>query len=151
MEPETQTLPHKKTYLEAALTPVTTPNNSPDRNIFIINSIHPKIGIIGKKLKWYINKYCDDEVCAKCDKGIICLEWNSYYTVYVQRYLDICNYKIKIYNDRESVDDHVYCDLCKDKIIEDFKIQKDSDDKNLDDKNIKNIKNINNIMPQLRL
>ena len=37
MEPETQTLPHKKTYLEAALTPVTTPNNSPDRNIFIIN------------------------------------------------------------------------------------------------------------------
>lgn len=144
MELETQTLPHKKTYLEAALTPVTTPNNSPDRNIFMINPIKPKIGIVGKKLKWYINKYCDDEVCAKCDKGIICLEWNSYYTVYIQRYLDICDYKIKIYNDREFVDDRVYCDLCKDKIIEEFK-ERSTYNKNLDGKNIPKI------IPQLSL
>ena len=77
----------KKTYLEAALTPSTTPNNSP-QNVYVINN-HIKTGIIDIRLKWYTNNNNIDEICYFCKKGILEDEWNSYYTVYVRRYKDI--------------------------------------------------------------
>ena len=86
---EVKTHSTKKTYLEAALTPSTTPNNSP-QNVYVINN-KIKTGIIDIRLKWYTNNNNDDEICYFCKKGILEDEWNSYYTVYVKRYKNIMN------------------------------------------------------------
>lgn len=125
MEEETKN-PSKKTYLEAALTPVSSPCLGSTPSPFMVGKKEEKTGIIDTRLKWYLNDYNPDETCSKCKRGIEDIEWNSYYTVYVKRYKDIMNdYKVKIYNDRDTCDNSVYCDLCKrditDKFMEDKK------------------------------
>ena len=125
-EEKTQSL--KKSYLEAALTPVTTPNTSPynsPSNLYVIKN-QPKLGIIETRLKWYTlsnltnkstllintNVY-NYETCNVCKKGLIEDECNSYYTVYVKRYIDnYDNYRIKIFNDKETCDALIYCYQC---------------------------------------
>jgi len=108
---EVKTHSTKKSYLEAVLTPSTTPNNSP-QNVYVINN-KMKIGIIDIRLKWYTNNNNIDEICYFCKKGILEDEWNSYYTVYVRRYKDIMNeYKIDISNDRNICDKMIYCYQC---------------------------------------
>lgn len=118
---EEKTHSAKKSYLEAALTPITTPNispyNSPSGSYVIKNQ--PKLGIIETRLKWYISTRCkytneyDYETCNVCKKGLLEDECNSYYAVYVKRYKDIYdNYKIKIFNDKDTCDKLIYCDKC---------------------------------------
>jgi hypothetical protein len=141
MENETN-IPPKKTYLEAALTPVTSPVlgsiNPLQASPFMIGKKVEKTGIIDTRIKWYINDYNPDETCSKCKKGIEDVEWNSYYTVYVKRFRDIMGeYRVKIYNnhpqknkfnkddpyhveDCELCDDNVYCDSCKKEITDKF-------------------------------
>lgn len=115
----------KKSYLEAALTPSTTPNSSP-QNLYVINS-KIKTGIIDIRLKWYTNNDNIDEICYFCKKGILEDEWNSYYTVYVRRYKDIMNeYKIDISNDRNTCDKKIYCDLCMEEHNKKFLEEKDN-------------------------
>jgi hypothetical protein len=130
-----------KSYLEAALTPITTPNISPynsPTNIYVIRN-QPKLGIIEKRLKWFtdirryknnlntkINNMYKDEFdyknCDICKKALLEDECNSYYTVYVKRYKNIFDdYKVKIYNDRESCDSLIYCDKCMKNKNDEFK------------------------------
>lgn len=116
MEEETNN-PTKKTYLEAVLTPV----SSPCLGSIQSPNMTGKTGIIDKRLKWYLNDYNPDETCSKCTRGIEDFEWNSYYTVYVKRYKEIINdYGVKIYNDRDTCDNSIYCDKCKKDITERF-------------------------------
>ena len=116
----------KKTYKEALLTPSTTPSNSPAGNIFILNNYQPySVGIVDKRMKWYLNKNNEKETCVKCDLNIDSFEWNSFYIVYAERYINILDQtKLKIYNNLESIKDDVYCDVCRDKLIEEFKRNK---------------------------
>jgi hypothetical protein len=108
---EVKSLSTKKSYLEAALTPSTTPTSSPS-NLYVINN-QMKTGIIDIKLKWYTNNNNDDEICYICKKGILEDEWNSYYTVYIKRYKNIMDeYKIDISNDRNTCDKKIYCYHC---------------------------------------
>jgi len=133
----------QKTYKEVLLTPSTTPNttpyNSPAKNIFLLGSKdgYP-MGIIDKRLKWYLNRLETPEngysliegfieersrMCSSdtCLKMIDFFEWNSYYTVYVERYKNILDeQKIKIYNDFNKYEKCIYCDDCKHKIEEEF-------------------------------
>ena len=107
----------KKSYKEVLLTPSTTPqvtpvnsapnsaNNSPAKGIFLrdYTNINISLGIIDRRLKWFINKYNKESICGQCKKGIIQDEWNSYYTVYAERYIDILDRtNIKIYNDLDK-------------------------------------------------
>ena len=129
---EEETHSRRKSYLEAALTPISTPNISPNNspsNSYVIRN-QPKLGIIETRLKWYTNikrfnnifnkinnhMYIDDfdyKICDVCEKGLLVDECNSYYTVYVKRYKDIFDdYKIKIYNDKETCESLIYCDKC---------------------------------------
>jgi hypothetical protein len=120
----------RKSYKEALLTPSTTPqvtpNNSPSKSIFIRNHTHINIslGIIDRRLKWFINKYNKECICSQCKKGIIKDEWNSYYIVYAERYIDILDRtNIKVYNDLDKCDNSIYCDLCKKDKIEEYKLK----------------------------
>jgi hypothetical protein len=104
----------RKSYKEALLTPTTTPQitptNSPSKNIFIIKDTNIFLGIFDRRLKWYINKYNKENICGKCKRGIIQDEWNSYYTVYAERYIDIMEKtRIRIYNDLDKCDSCIYC------------------------------------------
>jgi len=123
----------KKTYKEALLTPSTTPSNSPTKNIFILNNHQAySMGIVDKRMKWYLNKINEKETCVKCNLNIDSFEWNSFYIVYAERYINILDQtKLKIYNNLDSITDDVYCDVCRDKLIEDFKINKKNDLKEL--------------------
>jgi hypothetical protein len=105
----------KKSYLEAALTPPSSPEN-----IFLKNK--QNLGIIDIRLKWYLNKINIDETCGECQKGIDEDEWNSYYKLYIIRYIDCKDeMKIKITNDKNNNNDYtIYCDSCKSKIISKF-------------------------------
>jgi hypothetical protein len=124
----------RKSYKEILLTPSTTPqvtpinsaNNSPSKNIFIRNhgEINISLGIIDRRLKWFINKHNQESICGKCKKGIIQDEWNSYYTVYAERYIDILDRtNIKVYNDLDRCDNSIYCDLCKKAKMEEYKLK----------------------------
>jgi hypothetical protein len=118
----------RKSYKEALLTPTTTPqvtpNNSPSKNIFIIKDTKIYLGIFDRRLKWYINKYNKESICGKCKKGIIQDEWNSYYTVYAERYIDIMDKtRIRIYNDLDKCDGCIYCINCKKDKIEEYKLK----------------------------
>jgi len=128
----------KKSYTEALLTPSTTPQitpinsatnsttNSPAKGIFIKNSIdfNISLGIIDRRQKWFINKYNKESICDVCKKGIIQDEWNSYYTVFAERYIDILGRtNIKIYNDLEKCDNCIYCDLCKKDKMKEYKLK----------------------------
>jgi uncharacterized LabA/DUF88 family protein len=106
----------KKTYLEAALTPLMiSPINSPS-SPYVKKEV--KIGIIETRLKWYNNKINKEDNCSVCKKGIQKDEWNSYYNIYLLRYkYDIDEYKIKVFNNREIHDDSIYCDSCKENVI----------------------------------
>ena len=119
----------KKTYKEALLTPSTTPLSSPASNIFILNNHQPySIGIVDKRMKWYLNKNNEKGTCVKCDLNIDSFEWNSFYIVYAERYINILDQtKLKIYNNLDSIKDDIYCDVCRDKLIEEFKINKKND------------------------
>ena len=123
----------KKSYKEALLTPSNTPTNSPGKNIFILNnSMAYSMGIVDKRMKWYLNKNNQNEICCKCQLSIEFFEWNSFYIVYAERYINILDQtKLKIYNNLDSITDDVYCDVCRDKSIEDFKINKKNDLKEL--------------------
>jgi len=113
--------PEKKSYLEIAKSPVITPINSP-------NNIHKKVirtGIIDMRLKWYINTYNPDEICFDCKKGIEAVEWNSYYKLSVVRYIDYKDeYKLKVENEKDENDEKIYCDNCKNNVINKFKEEK---------------------------
>jgi hypothetical protein len=119
----------KKTYKEALLTPSTTPTNSPSNNIFILTNHQAySMGIIDKRMKWYLNKINEKETCVKCHLNIDSFEWNSFYIIYAERYINILDQnKLKIYNNLDSITDDVYCDVCRDKLIEEFKINKKKD------------------------
>jgi hypothetical protein len=123
----------KKTYKEALLTPSTTPSNSPAKNIFILTNHQAySTGIVDKRMKWYLNKINEKETCVKCNLNIDSFEWNSFYIVYAERYINILDQtKLKIYNNLDSITDDVYCDVCRDKLIEDFKINKKNELKEL--------------------
>ena len=120
----------KKSYKEVLLTPSITPvssaNNSPSKSIFIRNYeyINISLGIIDRRLKWFINKHNKESICGQCSKGIIQDEWNSYYTVYAERYIDILDRtNIKIYNDLDKCDNSIYCNLCKKDKMEEYKLK----------------------------
>jgi len=128
----------KKSYKEVLLTPSTTPqvtpvnsapnsvNNSPAKGIFLrdYTNINISLGIIDRRLKWFINRHNKDSICDQCKKGIIQDEWNSYYTVYAERYIDILDRtNIKIYNDLDKCDNSIYCDRCKNSKIEEYKLK----------------------------
>ncbi len=111
----------KKSYLEAAKTPSSSPMNSPS-NVY---KNKMRIGVVDIRLKWYINDYNPDEICSTCKKGIEAVEWNSYYKLSVVRYIDYNDeYKLKVLDDKDICDNEIYCDMCKDKIINKFKEEK---------------------------
>jgi hypothetical protein len=120
----------KKTYLEAVLTPPTSPLITPTSSPYILSkgSIHKDDeGIIDSRLKWILNKKNEDSVCNMCKTGIEEYEWNSYYTIYVYRFTDEYNkYKIKIFNDQDNIinTNKVYCFRCREKITNEFKKNK---------------------------
>jgi hypothetical protein len=125
----------KKTYLEALLTPSTTPYTTPNNSVpnspqfsscesILTNKNRTDLGIIHSRLKWGLNKKNPDSLCNKCKLGIEEYEWNSYYTVYVYRFTDEYNkYKIKIFNDMDNSlrINEVFCTRCKEDIINQFK------------------------------
>ena len=124
----------RKSYKEVLLTPSTTPqitpqvtpNCSPAKNIFIRNyaDINISLGIIDRRLKWFINKHNKESICGQCKKGIIQDEWNSYYTVYAERYIDILDRtNIKVYNDLDKCDNEIYCDKCKKIKMDEYKLK----------------------------
>jgi hypothetical protein len=123
----------KKSYKEALLTPSATPEtspnnstpNSPDKNIFIRNhsNINISLGIIDRRLKWFINKNNKESICGQCKKGIIQDEWNSYYTVYAERYINILDRtNIKVYNDLDKCDNEIFCNNCKKVKMNEYKL-----------------------------
>jgi hypothetical protein len=131
----------KKSYKEALLTPSNTPTNSPGKNIFILNnSMAYSMGIVDKRMKWYLNKNNQNEICCKCQLSIESFEWNSFYIVYAERYINILDQtKLKIYNNLDSCNDDIYCDVCRDKLIEEFKLNKKEDLKYINNKKIESL------------
>lgn len=126
--------PPKKSYLEAVLTPPTSPlitpiNSIPNSPEILSNKHRSDLGVIDSRLKWVLNKKNLDCLCSRCHIGIEDFEWNSYYTVYVYRYTDEYNkYKIKIFNDlnnpQNKTINNVFCFKCRETIINEFKKDK---------------------------
>ena len=122
----------KKSYLDAVLTPPTSPlitpiNSIPNSPQILSNKHRSDLGVIDSRLKWIINKRNPDSVCSKCKIGIEDYEWNSYYTVFVYRYEDEYNkYKLKIFNDlnNKQKTNEVFCFKCRETIINEFKKDK---------------------------